>query len=215
MYKLIQQFHNSFIPPLLFVAILWIIMLSQFTFALDLQFMGVLPRSFEGLLGVFTAPLVHSNFKHLMSNSLPLLVMGTTIFYFYPKPAIPAIILIYVASGALVWVIARPAYHIGASGLVYGFATFLIFNGFFRKDRSSLAIALLTVFIYGGIVWGIFPGEERISWESHLAGALVGLLSAYLFRNLDPPKQPMWEDDEEYEHLNYKDIYRQDNNPYQ
>lgn len=210
----VKRLQLSFLPPFLFVAILWMIMLSKLTFAIDLELFGIFPRNIEGITGILTGPLVHSDYRHLISNSVPLIVMGTAIFYFYPKPALKVILLIYLATGLLVWIMARPAYHIGASGLVYGFAAFLFFNGVFRKDTKSTAIALLTVFIYGGMVWGILPFDYQISWESHLAGSFLGLISAFLFYDIDPPPAPSWEeleeDDKKYEHLNYKNIYRND-----
>lgn len=125
--------------------------------------------------------------------------------YFLQKSFLSAFVFIYLITGLLVWIFARPAYHIGASGIVYGFVSFLFFSGLFRKDNISIALSLIVTFLYGGLVWGIIPGLEGISWESHLFGGITGLIAAYLFRKIDPPKQKYdWED--EPDDFNIKDL---------
>ncbi|HDZ58524.1 MAG TPA: rhomboid family intramembrane serine protease, partial [Ignavibacteriales bacterium] len=126
---------------------------------------------------------------------IPLLILGWTIFFFYPKVSYRAFIMIYILTDFLVWLFARQVYHIGASGIVYGFVSFLFFSGIFRRDNKSVALALLVTFLYGGLVWGVLPGQEGISWESHLFGAIVGLITAFIFRKVDPPKKYDWEDE--------------------
>ena len=110
--------------------------------------MGVLPRSLSGLLGIITGPLVHGGeFDHLISNTVPLMILGVAIFYFYESVSIRVLSIIYVGTTLLVWLFARPHNHIGASGIVYGMAAFLLFSGFLRKDRASLAITFLVIFL--------------------------------------------------------------------
>ena len=158
--------------------------------------MGVLPRKPEGLLGIVSSPLIHANFSHLISNTFPLIILGWIIFYFYPKVAYALFGFVYFFTGLLVWLFARQVYHIGASGIVYGFVSFLFFSGIFRKDNTSISLALIIVFLYGGLVWGVLPGWKGISWESHLFGAITGLGAAFLFRKIDPPKKKYdWEDE--------------------
>ncbi|MDH3269179.1 MAG: rhomboid family intramembrane serine protease [Ignavibacteria bacterium] len=158
--------------------------------------MGLLPRNFIGLLGIVTSPLIHADFSHLISNTIPLTILGVIIFSFYPKVSYILFIFIYILTGLLVWMFARQVYHIGASGLVYGFVSFLFFSGIFRRDNKSIALALVITFLYGGLVWGMIPGLKGISWESHLFGAITGLLAAYMFRKIDPPtKKYDWEDE--------------------
>ena len=160
--------------------------------------LGILPRNFAGLLGIITSPLIHADFSHLISNTIPLVVLGWIIFFFYPKVSYLLFGIIYFFTGLLVWIFARPVYHIGASGIVYGFVSFLFFSGLFRRDNKSIALALIITFLYGGLVWGMIPGWKTISWESHLFGALTGLTAAYLFRKIDPPaKRYDWEDEED------------------
>jgi len=182
--------------PLLLPIILWVVHLLSLLFNEDLSKLGLLPRNLLGLLGIFTSPLIHADFSHLISNTIPLIILGWIIFSFYPKLSYLLIVFIYFFTGLLVWIFARQVYHIGASGVVYGFVSFLFFSGIFRRDNTSIALALVITFLYGGLVWGMIPGWKGISWESHLFGAITGFVAAYLFRKIDPPsKKYDWEDE--------------------
>jgi membrane associated rhomboid family serine protease len=134
---------------------------------------------------------VHGDWDHLISNSFPFLILGTLIVHFYNRVAFRVFGIIYVATGCLVWSFASwnhpDSYHIGASGLVYGFAAFLFGCGMFRANKRSIALAFLVTFIYSGMVWGVLPLRDGVSWESHLFGALVGLCCAYYFRDVTEP----------------------------
>lgn len=191
-----KDFFRKLIIPLTFPILLWVIYL--FTYLLDIPTykLGILPRNFSGLVGIFTSPLIHGGFSHLISNTAPLVFMGIGIYYFYPKVAYKVFAIIYLGTGILVWIFAREVYHIGASGIIYGFVSFLFFSGIFRKDNRSIALALVVIFLYGGLIWGVLPVEKGVSWESHLSGAIVGLISAFVFRKADPPKRYDWEDEE-------------------
>jgi len=191
-----EKIIKAFVIPLIFPFLLWIIHLTAQFIGLDLYKMGLLPRNTTGLLGIVTAPLIHGDFSHLISNTFPLIILGWIILFFYPKVSYFLFIFIYLVTGLLVWIFARQVYHIGASGIVYGFVSFLFFSGLFRKDNTSITLALIITFLYGGIVWGMLPGMKGISWESHLLGAVTGLVAAYLFRKVDPPaKKYDWEDE--------------------
>jgi len=186
----------KFLTPLTFPVALWVIHLVSLFLNQDLSKLGLLPRKPAGLLGIVTSPLIHGDFSHLISNTLPLIILGWIIFNFYNKISYLLFFFIYLFTGLLVWIFARQVYHIGASGLVYGFVSFLFFSGIFRRDNKSIALALVITFLYGGLVWGILPGMEGISWESHLFGAITGLIAAYLFRKIDPPsKKYDWENE--------------------
>jgi len=189
-------FQNSIYLPLAFVLLLWVIKLLEFSLEADWGAdLGVLPRTWQGLPGIVTFPLIHADWGHLASNSLPLLVLGTAILYFYRPVALRVIGLIYVMPGILVFVAARQNFHIGASGLVYGFAALLLVSGIIRKERSLMALSLLVVFLYGGLIWGLLPLREGVSWEGHLFGALSGIICAFLFRNEGPrEKKYEWEE---------------------
>ncbi|MBK9098250.1 MAG: rhomboid family intramembrane serine protease [bacterium] len=196
---------SKFITPLIFPVLLWIIHLVSVILDQDLSKLGLLPRKPVGLLGIFTSPLIHGDFSHLISNTFPLIILGWIIFNFYNKISYLLFFFIYLFTGLLVWIFARQVYHIGASGIVYGFVSFLFFSGIFRRDNKSIALALVITFLYGGLVWGILPGLEGISWESHLFGGITGLIAAYLFRKIDPPsKKYDWEN--EPDDFNVKDL---------
>jgi len=192
-----NKFYSRIFIPLTFPMIMWMVYLISFFLNLDLSRMGILPRDMVGILGIISGPIVHANFSHLLSNTMPLLILGWTIFFFYSKVAYKSFVVIYVLTGLFVWLFARGVYHIGASGIVYGFVSFLFFSGIFRRDNKSIAIALIVTFLYGGIVWGVLPGQKGISWESHLFGGIAGIIAAYIFRKVDPPKQYDWEDEED------------------
>ncbi len=192
-----KKFYYSIFIPLTFPVILWMVYFISLSLNLDLSRMGILPRGMFGILGIISGPIVHANFSHLLSNTIPLIILGWAIFFFYSKVSFKTFILIYVLTGLLVWLFAREVYHIGASGIVYGIVSFLFFSGIFRRDNKSISIALIVTFLYGGIVWGILPGQKGISWESHLFGGIAGIITAFIFRKIDPPKQYDWEDEED------------------
>lgn len=180
------------------LALLWFILILDQYFDLQLSRFGLKPRDAVGLLGVLTAPLLHGDFEHLFSNSLPLIVGLTTILYLYPNSAFRALPIIWLGSGLLAWVIGRPSMHIGVSGVIYGVLAFVFVSGVIRRDMRSIAVSLLVWFLYGSMVWGILPIRPKMSWELHLSGAIFGVVIALLYRNWDrvPIKRYEWEDDD-------------------
>ncbi len=191
-----KEFFRKLFIPLTFPVLLWVIYLVTHLLDISTYKLGILPRNFSGLVGIFTSPLIHGGFSHLISNTAPLIVMGLGIFYFYPKVAYKVFTIIYLGTGVLVWIFAREVYHIGASGIIYGFVSFLFFSGIFRKDNRSIALALVVIFLYGGLIWGVLPVEKGVSWESHLFGAIAGIIASFVFRKVDPPKKYDWENEE-------------------
>ncbi len=187
---------SAFVPALL-VVVLWLIHAMAWALGSDWSFLGVLPRHWGQLWHIFSAPLIHGDWAHLAANSLPLFVLGFLLLYSYRKVALPTLVLVWVLSGLGVWLLGRPATHIGASGVVFGINFFLFFSGIFRMDLRSLALSLLVAFAYGGMVWGVFPSDPHISFEAHASGAAIGTLAAYLFRNVDRPPLREWDEDEE------------------
>lgn len=188
---------KSLLIPGGFVVLLWIILIIQQTFQLDLPYwFGLHPRSLSGLIGIITSPLIHAGFTHLLSNTIPVFLLSAGVIYFYPETGFRVIAIIYIFTGVLVWLFARPVYHIGASGLIYGFAAFLFFSGIFKRDNRSIGLSLLVVFLYGGMVWGILPGQPGISWESHFFGGITGIVCAYIFRKKDKHYKYDWEAEE-------------------
>jgi membrane associated rhomboid family serine protease len=144
---------------------------------------GIRPKEVSGLIGILTSPLIHADFTHLFSNTIPLLVLGIGLFYLYTQVAFEVFFLCYVLEGLLVWCFGRTSYHIGASGLVYGLVGFLFFSGILRNNRNLMTISLLIAFMYGGVIWGVLPLKPDVSWESHLAGASIGTLLSFYHRN--------------------------------
>jgi membrane associated rhomboid family serine protease len=195
-----KRFYLSLIAPGLFLGVIWTIYYAGWLFGEDYSSLGIYPLNIKGLLGIITSPLIHGSFEHIAGNSIPFLVLGTGLFYFYPKVAYRVFILIYVMTGLWVWFGGRPAYHIGASGIIYGMAFFLSVSGFMKKDIRLMAISLLVVFLYGSMIWGVFPFDPKISWESHLLGAIAGIILSIYYRNEGPPVvKPSWYSDEEEE----------------
>ena len=178
-----MKFKEAMQIPLVLIIIIWAVFLIDWIFNLNLNQYGIFPRKTSALGGILFSPFLHGSFGHLISNTLPFFILGTVIIYFYQKCWIKVLLIIYVITGTGVWLVARPAIHIGASGLVYGFVGFLFFSGLFRKNIKSLLISIAIVLLYGGLIFGIFPGQKNISWESHLVGAIVGGLCAYIFKD--------------------------------
>ncbi len=170
---------KSFLPPIRFTFLMWLVFSVEVSLGFDFGFLGVLPRHTSGLIGVATAPLIHGSLNHILSNTFPVLFLGGVLYMFYNSIANQVFLQCYILTNFFVWLLARPFYHIGASGLVYALAAFLIAIGLFRKDFMSLLIAVLVIGLYGGLMYGLLPIHEGVSWESHLFGAVVGVGSAW------------------------------------
>ena len=184
------QIKNSiFILPALFILVLFIVEWVEHTYCMHFAKYGILPRTLEGLKGVLLSPFIHSDWKHLTNNALPLFILTAALAFFYKGIAKEIFLWSWLMSGIWLWAIGRPSFHIGASGLLYSIASFLFFSGFIRKHTKLMSISMFVVFLYGGMVWGIFPMKKHISWEGHLVGALAGLILAYWFKDSGPPKQ--------------------------
>ncbi|MGD2074107.1 MAG: rhomboid family intramembrane serine protease [Gammaproteobacteria bacterium] len=195
-----RRLRRSFLLATGFAALLWLIKLVELVLDLDLARYGVYPHTLRGLPGVLFAPLIHGSAAHLFSNTLPIIILGTTLLYGYPSSARILLPSVYLGSGFAVWLFGRSAWHIGASGLTFGMTFFIATVGVLRWDTRSIALALVVFFLYGSMIWGIFPGDPSVSFESHLSGALLGVLLAVLLRHRDPappPKRYSWEEEEE------------------
>lgn len=191
----------SMIIPGIFIFFMWLVKIIEALFQIDLSDFGIYPREAEGFIGIIFSPFIHSDFKHLFNNSLPLFFLSMALFYFYSEIALKVFTLTFFITGLLVWLGGREAWHIGASGLVYGLASFLFFSGIIRRHFRLIALSLLIVFLYGSMVWGLFPGiYENVSWESHMLGFFSGILLTVWYRNEGPQQETYdWlnEDDDE------------------
>jgi membrane associated rhomboid family serine protease len=183
-------FKYSLVVPVTFLIIIWMIKISETILDIHLYQLGVLPRNLIGLKGILTSPLIHADFKHLIANSTSFLVLSTALFFFYRKVALPIFILNYFMSGILLWLGGREVWHIGASGIIYGIAAFLLFSGIFRHDIRLLTISLIVTFLYGSFIWGLFPIEPKISWDGHLMGAVSGTILSLIYYKQGPPTNP-------------------------
>ena len=198
-------FASAIIPTIL-VAVMWVVKIIEVLFHLDFSFLGVKPVSPEGIPGIFLFHFIHGDWQHLFANTIPILVLGSALYYFY-RPIANRILLILILSvGLLTWCGARGGVHIGASGLVYGLTFFLMLSGFIRKDKKLIIISLVVVFLYGSLVWGLYPKyaiENNISWEGHLSGFVMGIVLAIYYKgevwygNENGDENGIWDDDDD------------------
>jgi membrane associated rhomboid family serine protease len=191
----------SMIIPGIIVFLMWLVKIVEVLIEADFSRFGIYPLKLDGISGILFSPFIHAGFSHLFSNSLPLFFLSVALFYFYSEVAFSVFAWTYFLTGLLVWIAGREAWHIGASGVVYGLASFLFFSGIIRRHFRLIALSLLIVFLYGSMVWGLFPGiYKNVSWESHMLGFFSGIVLAIAYRH-QGPRQPVyeWLDEEESE----------------
>jgi membrane associated rhomboid family serine protease len=183
----------SIIIPGILVSIMWLVKIVETLFETDFSGFGIFPLSYKGIPGIFLSPFIHHDYTHLINNSLPFFLLLVALFYFYSEIALKVLAGIYLITGLLVWLAGREGWHIGASGLVYGLASFLFFSGIIRKYYRLTALSLLIVFLYGSMVWGLFPGVYNdVSWESHMLGFVSGIVLSVFYRK-QGPQQPEYD----------------------
>jgi membrane associated rhomboid family serine protease len=168
---------------LLIVSLWWMVALFAAIFDYNMLIHGIKPRNPDSIYAIFTFPFIHGSWSHLVSNSLPGVILLTGLFIFHARKSWLIITLIYLFSGIILWFIGRSGTnHVGASGFIYGLAFFLFTAGLIIRDRSSVAVSFFMILWYGGMLWGIFPFsvEPGTSWEGHLSGAVTGVILAIL-----------------------------------
>ena len=191
---------NILFFPILFLIIMWMVKLIEYNFGLSFADYGVRPQSLSGLKGILCSPFIHKDFSHLINNSYPILILGGMLFSFYKKIAKQLFLWLFFIAGFWLWIIGRPSFHIGASGIIYALAAFLFISGIIRKNPRLSAVSMLIIFLYGSMIWGVLPTEKPISWEGHLSGFMAGIIVAIFYRNEGPKrKKYQWEIDEELE----------------
>jgi len=178
----LQFSKQVFLIPFLFVLLIWFVYWIEIQFSLNFTKYGVYPKNLSGLKGVFFSPFIHSDTYHLFNNSIPLFVLLSSLIYFYKEIYLKVLIIGGMLSGLLTWVIAREAYHIGASGIVYLLFSFVFFSGIIKKQYQLVAVSLIVIFLYGSMIWYMLPIKDGVSWEGHLSGFLIGLLFAIIYR---------------------------------
>jgi len=189
---------NSLAYPVLFVLLMGLSHLVQFVFDTNFVHYGIYPRSLKGLFGIIASPLIHGSFNHLFNNSVPIIILGGLLFTFYKEIAFKVSVWIYLMVGVWTWVYARDAYHIGASGVLYGLFSFLLVSGFIRRNKQLISLSFAVIFIYGSLVWGLFPIDIKVSFEAHLFGFIAGIILAIYYRKEGPQKiEHHWAEEEE------------------
>lgn len=194
-----RRFRIAFIVAFSFALLLWAVHLTAHLSGIDFTQFGIYPRRAVGLIGILCAPFIHGSMSHLFANTPPIIVIGTMLLYGYPRACKVFLPVVYLGSGLAVWLFAREAYHIGASGVAFGMLFFVFAIGALRWERRTIAISLLVFFLYGSMISGVIPGAPEISFESHLSGAVIGILLAFPLRHRDPVsprKQYSWEHEE-------------------
>jgi membrane associated rhomboid family serine protease len=187
---------DSFLFPMILLLVMWLVHWAQHLFLFPFHTLGVLPKDFSGLLGILFMPLIHSmrEIQHIVNNSFPTLILTLTLFYFYRAIAFRVFGILWLLTGIFLWLFAenKGIYHIGMSGVIYGLASFLFASGVLRKYLPLQAISLFVVFIYGSMIWGIFPMQQHVSWEGHLMGFFSGIFLAYYYRR-EGPQRPKFQ----------------------
>jgi membrane associated rhomboid family serine protease len=190
--------YHAFVIPVLFLFLFWFVFFVELFSQTDFKVLGVFPLHFKGLLGIITMPFIHGDIKHLLANSVAFGVLSVLLFSNYRHVASKVFVYIWVISGLILWFIGRQNWHIGASSVVYGIAFFLFLSGLLLKKTPLVATSLVVVFLYGGMVWYMFPLgiDNHISWEGHLSGALVGTILAIYYKIIEPKEDPTEETEE-------------------
>ena len=197
----IRRMFLAAVIPLFILLVLYLVKFMEIGMDWNFVQLGVYPLEKRGVFGIFAHPLIHSSATHLAANTLPLFFLSWCLFYFYRDLAPYILFAIWIGCGTLTFCIGKPGWHIGASGLIYGLAFFLFFSGLLRKHVPLIAISLLITFLYGGLVWNMFPqfAKATTSWEGHLSGALAGTLCAVAFLRHGPQRPTPFADEEEEE----------------
>tara|TARA_B110000003_G_C16607306_1_gene518012 strand:- start:249 stop:932 length:684 start_codon:yes stop_codon:yes gene_type:complete len=210
-----KALYNSLILPILFLAIMWIVKIIEYSFDFSFVSFGVYPKNLAGIRGILLSPFIHKDFSHLLNNSYPVLILGGILFAFYKKIAIQLFLWQFFISGFWLWIIGRPSFHIGASGIIYAMASFLFISGVIRKNPRLSAISMLVIFLYGSMIWGVLPTNQPISWEGHLSGFIAGIIVAIFYRKEGPKrKRYQWEIDEELEEKEKLDVIAEKKNKF-
>ncbi len=165
-----------------FMAALWIVEIINLLIGHRLCSFGIFPRTINGLAGIPLAPFLHNGIMHLAMNTSPVLILGGIVMLSGKRLFFKNTLFIILAGGAALWIAGRSALHVGASGLVFGYFGYIVSRGFFKRDIISILLAVVTIFAYGGIIWGLAPTFSHVSWEGHLCGFAAGILAARIER---------------------------------
>lgn len=194
------------VPVIYCLLIIGLFIAQQYDASLMTEW-AILPHNPAYLKGIITAVFIHANIEHLSSNFLPFVVCIFGLFYFYNEIALRITLLAHIATGTLIWLLARPVFHVGASGLIYALVLFILSSALIKRNKKLIVLAFIVLTFQGGLIWGLVPQNTQISWESHLYGAITGIVLAIIFRKYgpEPEKIPLtdeeYEDTDDYKHL--------------
>jgi membrane associated rhomboid family serine protease len=182
---------------MVFVFVMWFVYWFEISFGYNFNKWGVYPLTLSGLKGIVFSPFIHGDSKHLFNNTIPMIVLLAALLFFYKPIANKVLIIGWLGSGMLTWLVARSSYHIGASGLIYMLVSFIFFSGILRKHFRLIALSLAVIFLYGSLAWYLFPIVENMSFEGHASGFVMGLILAFVFRKKGPQQEEkVWEQTE-------------------
>ncbi|NCA78745.1 MAG: rhomboid family intramembrane serine protease [Sphingobacteriia bacterium] len=200
-----KRFLYALFFPTVVAVLMSLIFICQISFKQDLFWLGIHPLHVNGLVGILSHTFIHADVVHLLNNLVSFWILSVALFYFYKDIAFRVWLLSWLMSGSLLWVIGRDSWHIGCSDLIYCMAFFLFLSGLLRKHIPLIAISLIVVFVYGGMVWNMLPWMPNmvVSWEGHLAGAVSGIVLAVVFRKQGPQRPPQKEEQEDEEDSEY------------
>ncbi|WP_370465155.1 rhomboid family intramembrane serine protease [Luteimonas terricola] len=183
----------------IFVALLAVVYIAQAGF--DARLFSVAPGSIAGLFGILSAPLLHGSLEHVVANGVAVLFLGTLAGWVYPRATLRGLPLMWLGSGLGAWLLGAPgSWHLGASGVTHGLMFLVMALAVLRRDRAAIAATMIGFMFYGGMLLTVLPREPGVSWQSHLGGAIGGIVAAWLFRRFDPAaprKRYSWELEEE------------------
>lgn len=195
--EFIENLVYASVWPMIAVFLLWLVFWVEVRLGFNFTEFGIYPRSFSGLRGILFGPFIHGSVKHLYNNTFPVFFLMLMLMHFYRPVALKVLFLGVAISGFFTWLFGREAYHIGASGLIYVLASFIFFKGILSKNYRLVALSLVTVFLYGSLLWYVLPIEEKISWEGHASGFIAGLFLSFLFKKDMPgPVRYVWESED-------------------
>lgn len=203
MFRFVVELIDALVWPLFMVTLIWLAYFLNHGYFLDWNEFGLRPRELRGLVGIVSMPFLHGNLDHLFSNTVPLLLSMGFLFLYFPSKRWTILWWAYIGTGGLLWILAEPpSNHIGASGMVYAFIFFMVVHALMNRTKETSAAALILIFLYGSLVYGIFPEYGRligknISWEGHLSGMLIGIALAVIYRRSGPQRRQYFEDDEQ------------------
>ena len=196
-----QQLKRALFIPSILTFLIVLAFVFEKGMGWDLYFLGIFPGNPKTLGGVVGMLFVHEGWSHLLNNIVSLFLLSLCLFYFYPSIAPKVMLWSVIIGGMLLWLIGRDNWHVGASGLVYSLAFFLFFSGIIRKHVPLMAISMVVIFVYGSMIWFMFPWQQTvsISWEGHLSGGITGFALSLIYRKFGPQKPELIDDDTEIE----------------